>query len=267
MSPRDVLMVSLGVLVATLPPTRACSEYATPRALSQTGGTLGPTMVASSTELQLALDLIGVFVFALSGALIGVRKHLDLLGVAVLSWVAGLGGGMIRDVFLGDLPPVGISDWRLTAAALSAGLFIFAIHPRLMEVRAKGGGSRVRIGLITRLVRVLDAAGLAVFSVGGALKAISFGATPLAAVMIGVITATGGGLLRDVLVREVPEVLRRELYAVPALIGACSVVVAFNAGYLATWVVWGSVILVFVIRIVAVVLDLNAPTAMRTGDH
>ncbi len=223
-------------------------------------------MVASSTELQLALDLIGVFVFALSGALIGVRKHLDLVGVAVLSWVAGLGGGMIRDVFLGDLPPVGISDWRLTAAALSAGLFVFAVHSRLMEVRAKGG-SRVRISLITRLVRVLDAAGLAVFSVGGALKAISFGVTPLAAVMIGVITAVGGGLLRDVLVREVPEVLRRELYAVPALIGACSVVIAFNAGYLATWVVWGSVILVFVIRIVAVVLDLNAPTAMRTGDH
>lgn len=223
-------------------------------------------MVASSTELQLALDLIGVFVFALSGALIGVRKHLDLVGVAVLSWVAGLGGGMIRDVFLGDLPPVGISDWRLTAAALSAGLFVFAVHSRLMEVRAKGG-SRVRIGLITRLVRVLDAAGLAVFSVGGALKAISFGVTPLAAVMIGVITAVGGGLLRDLLVREVPEVLRRELYAVPALIGACSVVIAFNAGYLATWVVWGSVILVFVIRIVAVVLDLNAPTAMRTGDH
>lgn len=239
-------------------------------------------MVASSSELQLALDLIGVFVFALSGALVGVRKHLDLLGVAVLSWVAGLGGGMIRDVFLGDLPPVGISDWRLLAAALAAGLFVFALHPRLIEVgsgTSSAGTStagtstagksrqRLRVALITRLVRLLDAAGLAVFSVGGALKAISFGSSGLAAVLIGVITAVGGGMLRDVLVREVPEVLRRELYAIPALIGACSVVIAFNAGYLATWVVWASVMLVFVIRIVAVVLDLNAPTALRTGDH
>lgn len=224
-------------------------------------------MVASSSGLQLALDLIGVFVFALSGALVGVRKQLDLLGVAVLAVVAGLGGGIIRDVFLGDLPPVGISDWRLLTAALTAGLIVFALHGRLMEVRERGTRTRVRLGLITRLVRVLDAAGLAVFSVGGALKAISFGAPPLAAVVIGTISAIGGGVLRDVLVREVPEVLRRELYAVPALIGAGSVVVAFSLGYLATWLVWASVILVFVIRMVAVLLDLNAPKPFRTGDR
>ena len=223
-------------------------------------------MVASSSELQLALDLIGVFVFGLSGALVGVRKGLDLVGVAVLSWIAGLGGGMIRDVFLGDLPPVGVSDWRLLAAAVSAGLVVFALHPRLMQARERGGRARVRIGLVTRLVRMLDAAGLAVFSVGGALKAISFGSSGLAAVLIGVVTAVGGGMLRDVLVREVPEVLRRELYAVPALIGSLSVVVAFTAGYLTTWVVWASVMLVFLIRMVAVMLDLNAPTTFRTGD-
>ncbi len=224
-------------------------------------------MVASSSELQLALDLIGVFVFALSGALVGVRKHLDLLGVVVLAWVAGLGGGMIRDVFLGDLPPVGISDWRLMGAAVLAGLFIFSIHSRLVEVREKGGRSRVRIALITRLVRLLDAAGLAVFSVGGALKAVSFGTSGFAAVLIGVITAIGGGLLRDVSVREVPEVLQRELYALPALVGATTVVIAFQSGYLATGVIWACVLLVFSIRIVAVVLDLNAPTALRTGDN
>ncbi|MGB7448952.1 MAG: trimeric intracellular cation channel family protein [Ornithinimicrobium sp.] len=223
-------------------------------------------MVASSSELQLALDLIGVFVFALSGALVGVRKGLDLVGVAVLSWIAGLGGGMIRDVFLGDLPPVGVSDWRLLAAAVLAGLLVFAFHPRLMQAREGGERARVRIGLVTRMVRVLDAAGLAVFSVGGALKALSFGSSGQAAVLIGVITAIGGGMLRDVLVREVPEVLRRELYAVPALLGSLSVVVAFSFGYLAAWVVWASVMLVFVIRMVAVLLDLNAPTTFRTGD-
>lgn len=221
-------------------------------------------MVASSTELQLALDLIGIFVFALSGALVAVRKQLDLLGVAVLAWVAGLGGGMIRDVFLGDVPPVAISDWRLLAPALTAGAIVFAFHGRLVEVRNRAQESRVRFGLITRLVRVLDAAGLAVFSVGGALKAISFDVSPLAAVVIGAITAIGGGVLRDVLVREVPEVLRRELYAVPALIGSGVVVLANNLGYLTTLTVWASVLLVFSIRIVAVLLDLNAPRALRT---
>lgn len=78
-------------------------------------------MVATSDERQIFLDIIGVFVFALRGALVGVRKGLDMVGVAVLAWVAGLGGGMMRDVLLGDLPPVGFSDWRLLVTAVAAG--------------------------------------------------------------------------------------------------------------------------------------------------
>lgn len=222
-------------------------------------------MVATTEGLQLLLDLIGVFVFALSGALVAVRRGLDMVGVAALAWVAGLGGGMIRDVFLGDLPPVGISDWRLLATAVVAGLLVFGLHPRLVEVRASR--PRLRRALITRSVRTLDAAGLALFSVGGALKAISFSAPPLAAVVIGLVAAVGGGLLRDVLAGQVPEVLRRELYAVPALIGAAIVVIAFETGHLSVWIVWASVMLVFVIRMTAVILNLNAPTALRTGDR
>lgn len=140
-------------------------------------------MVATSDELQIFLDIIGMFVFALSGALVGVRKGLDMVGVAVLAWVAGLGGGMMRDVLLGDLPPVGISDWRLLVTAVAAGFLIFGLHPHMIEVRASR--PRLRLALITRSVRTLDAAGLAIFSVGGALKAISFSAPPLAAVLIG----------------------------------------------------------------------------------
>lgn len=221
-------------------------------------------MVAQSADLQLALDVIGVFVFALSGALVGVRRGLDLVGVVVLAWLAGLGGGILRDVFLGDLPPVGLSDPRLLGTALSAGVLVFVLHPRLTGLRASR--RRLRLGLISRSVRVLDAAGLAVFCVGGALKAVSFSAPPVAAVLIGVIAATGGGVLRDVLAGQVPELLRRELYAVPALIGSVLVVVSFETGHLGVGIVWGSVMLVFVIRIVAVILDLNAPTALRTGD-
>jgi uncharacterized membrane protein YeiH len=119
---------------------------------------------------------------------------------------------------------------------------------------------------ISRLVRVLDAAGLAVFAVAGALKALGVGAGPVTAVLVGGITAVGGGILRDVLAGQVPEVLRRELYAVPALLGAAIVVVAHHVGHLTASVVWGSVLIVFVVRMMAVVLDLNAPKPLRTGE-
>lgn len=221
-------------------------------------------MVASNEGLQLFLDIIGVFVFALSGALVAVRRGLDMVGVAVLAWIAGLGGGMIRDVFLGDVPPVAISDWRLLATALSAGLLVFFAQPHAAQ--ASPDLPRMRRELVSQSVRTLDAAGLALFSVGGALKAISFGVAPLACVLIGVVTACGGGVLRDVLAGQVPELLRRELYAVPALIGSAIVVVSFESGHLREWIVWASVMLVFVIRMTAVILDLNAPTALRTGD-
>lgn len=221
-------------------------------------------MVTDNTQLQLALDLVGVFVFALSGGLVAVRVHLDLVGVCVLSWIAGLGGGVIRDVFIGATPPVGISDWRLMSTALAAGLLVFLTYSIVIDPDVPARRLRRRAD---GLVRVLDAVGLAVFSVAGALKALSLGAGPLAAISVGLITAVGGGLMRDVIAGQVPEVLRRELYAIPALIGAISVVVADAVGYLSEPVVWGSVILVFTIRILAVVLDLNAPRALRTGEH
>lgn len=221
-------------------------------------------MVPTDTGLQLALELLGVFAFALSGGLVAVRRGLDLVGVVVLAWVAGLGGGMIRDVLIGAVPPIGISDGRLVAVAVTAGLLTFAAHGRVRAVAARTRG--VRIAMITRTVQTLDAIGLAVFCVGGSLKALSLGVAPLPAVVVGVITAVGGGLLRDVLAGQVPEVLRRELYAVPALLGAACVVTAHSLGALNVVVLTGSVILVFVIRIVAVTLGLNAPTRLRTGE-
>lgn len=220
-------------------------------------------MVTPDPQLQLILDMVGVFAFALSGALVAVRKQLDLVGVLVLAWLAGLGGGILRDLFLGITPPVGLSDWRLVGAALLAGLAVFLLYGALSDPDVPRGARRATV---SRLVRLLDAAGLAVFSVAGAVKAMSYGAGPLASILIGAITACGGGLIRDVLAGQVPEVLRRELYAVPALIGAALVVWAGFAGHLTPWVIWGSVILVFVVRTVAVTLDLNAPRALRTGD-
>lgn len=157
-------------------------------------------------------DLIGTFVFALSGATAGVKHRLDLFGMLVLAFAAGNAGGLIRDVLLGATPPPGISDWRYIGVSLLAALVTFRWVSVIDRLRAP--------------VLLLDAAGLALFAVSGALKAHAAGLNPAAVMLLGVLTGVGGGMLRDVLVSEVPAVLRGELYASAALAGAAVVVAA-----------------------------------------
>ena len=161
--------------------------------------------------IVLALDLVGTFVFALSGAMAGVRHRLDVFGLVVLSVVAGTAGGIGRDLLIGDVPPAAIHDWRYIAVSVAAGLATFWLHPFIR---------RVRDALL-----LFDAAGLAVFSVSGALKALAFGANPVAALLLGMLTGIGGGMIRDLFVLQIPTVLRSELYAVAALAGAAVVVI------------------------------------------
>jgi uncharacterized membrane protein YeiH len=161
--------------------------------------------------LLVAFDLGGTFVFALSGATVGVKHRLDLFGVLVLSFAAGNSGGIARDVMIGAVPPAAISDWRYVAISILAGLITFYWYR-----------------IINRLsipVLMFDAAGLALFAVAGAGKALAFHAGPVAATLFGMLTGIGGGMVRDVFVREIPTVLRTELYAVAALIGAAVVVI------------------------------------------
>jgi uncharacterized membrane protein YeiH len=160
--------------------------------------------------LVLALDLFGTFVFALSGAMAGVRHRLDLFGVLVLSFAAGTAGGITRDLLIGSVPPASIADWRYVVVAVLAGLATFWWHPTIRRLQSP--------------VLVFDAAGLGLFAVAGALKALAWQLNPLAAVLLGVLTAIGGGMLRDLLVAEIPTVLHAELYAVAALAGASVVV-------------------------------------------
>jgi uncharacterized membrane protein YeiH len=209
-------------------------------------------MLTFDANLQLALDLVGIFAFALTGGLVAVKKRLDLFGVLVLAASAALGGGVLRDVLIGDTPPVGISDWRLLGTAVLAGLITFLFHPGVER--------------ISKVVLVLDAAGLATFAIGGSLKALGAGVDPLAAVLVGGITAVGGGMIRDVLAGQVPEVLRREMYALPALFGSSLLVAAHHWDVIGAPVIWGCVALVFAIRMVAVILDVHAPKPLRTGD-
>lgn len=160
-----------------------------------------------------ALDLTGIFFFAVAGALVGVRKNLDLFAVIVLGGVTGLGGGFIRDVLIGASPPAALTDWRYLVVPVVAGLLTFAFHPT--------------VGRLERVVTLFDAVGLAVFCVTGALKAVEMGLGPLPAALMGMVTGVGGGMIRDVLVGSVPVIFEGVLYATPALAGA-AVAVLFD---------------------------------------
>ena len=157
-----------------------------------------------------ALDLGGTFVFAISGAVAGVKHRLDLFGVLVLSFAAANAGGIARDAIIGATPAASISDWRYLVVSILAGLLTFYRYSTLDRMRNP--------------VLMFDAMGLALFAVTGTTKALSFNLGPVAAVLLGVLTAVGGGIVRDVLVAEIPVVLRSELYAVAALVGGVVVV-------------------------------------------
>src|ERR1700720_1898602 len=160
---------------------------------------------------HVVLDLAGTFVFALSGAAAGVKYKLDIFGVLVLSFVAANAGGIARDVMIGATPVAALSDWRYVAVSLAAGLLTFYCYP-----------------LIDRLsgsVLIFDAAGLALFAVTGTTKALAYHLNPVAAALLGMLTGIGGGAMRDILIAEVPVVLRADFYAVAALSGAAVAVI------------------------------------------
>jgi uncharacterized membrane protein YeiH len=161
--------------------------------------------------LVLTLDLVGTFVFALSGATAGARRRLDIFGVLVLSFVAANSGGIVRDLLIGATPPAAISDWRYLAVSVLAGLAIFFWYPVINRLR--------------NAVLIFDGAGLALFCVAGAQKALVFGLDPVMAALLGMLTGVGGGIARDVLLSEVPAVLQSDIYAVAALAGAAVVVI------------------------------------------
>ncbi|HEX5598877.1 MAG TPA: TRIC cation channel family protein [Micromonosporaceae bacterium] len=165
--------------------------------------------MTTSTALLVA-DLTGVAVFAASGASAAVVKRLDLFGVVFVGFVAALGGGILRDLVIGAVPPLAFADWRyaFTAAVTSIGVARF--HPQLARLR--------------RTVLVLDAAGLGLFTVAGTLKSLGAGVPAVGACVIGMLTGIGGGLGRDLLTGEIPVVLRREVYALAAFAGAVAVV-------------------------------------------
>jgi uncharacterized membrane protein YeiH len=200
-----------------------------------------------ANPLVVVLDLVGTFVFALSGAMTGVKHRLDLFGILVLSYVAANVGGITRDVLIGAVPPAAINDWRYIAVSILAGLLTFRVYPVLDRLRSP--------------VLVLDGAGLALFAVSGALKALAYHLNPAAAVVLGMLTGIGGGMVRDVLVADVPAVLRSEVYAVAALAGATVVVVGDLLPLPSSAVAVGGASLCFGLRMAAIWRGWQLPVA------
>jgi uncharacterized membrane protein YeiH len=198
-------------------------------------------------KLPIVLDLTGTFVFALSGALAGARRELDLFGVLVLSFAAGNSGGITRDLLIGAVPPGAVGDWRYLGVSLLAGIVTFYFSPLIVRM--------------SNPILVFDAAGLALFAVTGASKALSFGLNPVMATALGMVTGIGGGMVRDVLLAEIPTVLRADLYAVAALAAAAVVVIGHILQLPLVPVTAAALILCFGLRIMAIRYRWRLPAA------
>lgn len=196
--------------------------------------------------LLLALDLTGTFVFALNGALTAVRAaRLDVVGVVTLGMMTALGGGVIRDLVIGDIPPATFRDWRYFALAVAGGLVAFALSKLLNRLETS--------------ITVFDAMGLSVFAVIGTAKAAAFGLGIGPTLLLGVVTAVGGGTIRDVLIGQIPTVLRSELYAIPALVAAAVTVAVIHMNVYGLPAALAAAAVCFVIRMLGVHFGLNAP--------
>jgi uncharacterized membrane protein YeiH len=197
--------------------------------------------------LVLGLDLLGTFVFALSGATLGARRQFDLFGVLVISFAAAVSGGIARDVLIGATPPAALSGWYYLAVSCLAGLLVFY-----------RGGTMERL---RNPVQLFDAIGLGLFAVTGAAKALAFGLGPVGAMLLGMLTGIGGGIARDILAARIPVVLQSDLYAVAALAGAAVVVLGGWAGLPTEPLLVVGAVLVIFLRVMALRYGWRLPVA------
>jgi uncharacterized membrane protein YeiH len=199
-------------------------------------------------HLLLVIDLMGTALFAAEGASTAVQARLDVLGLLVLGFVTALGGGILRDLLIGDVPPSSIRNWIYPAVALGAGATVFLLHAYTS-------------GVNTWLVTTLDAAGLSFFAVAGATKALEFGLHPLLATMMGGITGVGGGTIRDLLIGQVPKILRSDVYAAAALFGAAVTILCLKLRLKPVVASTSGIVACFALRMLAVYYHWNLPQA------
>ncbi|HBC3578779.1 TPA: TRIC cation channel family protein, partial [Vibrio parahaemolyticus] len=192
-------------------------------------------------------DLFGTAIFAVSGVLLAGRLKMDPFGVIVLGSVTAIGGGTIRDMALGATPVFWITDTTYLWV-----IFITCLLTMILVRRPKR--------LAWWVLPVCDAIGLAVFVGIGVEKALAYNASGMVAVIMGVITGCGGGIIRDVLAREVPMVLRSEVYATACIIGGIFHTMAVSMGYDHSTALLAGVISTLVIRLGAIRWHLSLPT-------
>ncbi len=199
------------------------------------------------------LDLAGTFVFAISGAAAAKQRGLDLFGIFVVAYTVACGGGIIRDVCIGAIPPAGLKTWYYLVTAMVAALMTIGLYPIVER--------------LYRPVLLFDAAGLSLFAVTGAQKALSYGHNGQVAVLLGIITAVGGGVLRDILLNRVPVILEKEIYASAALVAALIVVLGSYIKWLSNdWIAIIALTVCFTLRMLALRFHWNLPSFSKTKE-
>ena len=191
------------------------------------------------------VDLAGTFAFAISGATAARRCNLDLFGILAVAFITACGGGIARDLCIGAIPPAGLSDWRYLLTAMVAALLTIVAY-RWVE-------------RLTYPVRLFDAMGLGLFAVYGAHKALAFGHNTEVAILLGMVTAIGGGMARDVLLARVSVVLQKEIYALAACAGAALTVIGEHYHWPAVWATWLPILVCFGLRFAALHYHWNLP--------
>lgn len=191
------------------------------------------------------VDLAGTFAFAISGATAARRCNLDLFGILAIAFITACGGGIARDLCIGAIPPAGLSDWRYLFTAIVAALLTIVAYPWVER--------------LTYPVRLFDAMGLGLFAVYGAHKALLFGHNAEVAILLGMITAIGGGMARDVLLARVSVVLQKEIYALAAFVGAALTVIGEHYQWPAVWATWLPILVCFGLRFLALHYHWNLP--------
>lgn len=203
----------------------------------------------SADRLLFAVDIAGTTVFALEGAMAAVNGKLDLIGIMTLAFSTALGGGIVRDILLGALPPASLRDWRYPTIVLSVAVLVFFLHLQVREIPPQA-------------IQILDAAGLVIFAIAGTEKALLYKMNPLVAALLGTITGVGGGTIRDVLLNQVPTVLRFEVYASAALLGSACMIAPTKAKIPAGWAAALGSFVCFTPRVVSLWRHWNLPHAL-----
>lgn len=245
--------------------------------------------VVFNANLEEALNLVGTFVFAISGALLAIHKRYDIVGMTVLAEITAIGGGVVRDLILGATPPAAFTDHVTFLIPLGAVALLFFVYRYILQSKDNDQDSRkdkpslvarsrtkIQIALLQRYrtqlqaaVLIFDAAGLGVFCVAGTAKALAYGLGPIEAIALGTLTAVGGGILRDVLANEQPAVLRAdsELYAVPAVLGSAIIVLVQRLSLYGSVAAGLAAVLVFALRIGAIRYGWRAPRPTLGHDN